>query len=543
MTLSYSPPVPELVDRDRRSIGVWTKTGGADWAAEAYRRIYERELLARMPAARIRFIGDLADETVVVSERGDVMTSLAACAEDGAAMVDGVVAAGLDMSGLEALARALEHTPATDRPACIVSALTAADSVGPRVETIARALGTALDVSVRDAASLDRVRAWRAGDPAVLVPDPLVLLSRITAPVVTQSRIEYLRAMERYPTEHTLVVEVSAARAGLLAPLGQVVHDANARGYRLAVVALPVNGESMTADLRRAIDRAFAPAFHPESLSLEDRAAIVATAVAVVPLSPSLLAAACAFGRPSLWCREASWDRHTSIATALPGIDALIRDDLAALLLMLPDPSVPTAWCATLDAYFDRIAAQWSMPRALAGAAATASGRMAQLEAAQRITGRRLADERLRFAERTEGLLTTIAQLKREMARRTAVEAALREEMADAFARARHETSRGDLARHEAHRLEAANAQLESANTALKIEIAAIGDRINEVSRENAALARESAVRAETIDDLVCQRDELRGAVERFARSKSWRYLAPARAVGQLLRRCFGIRS
>jgi predicted nuclease with TOPRIM domain len=123
------------------------------------------------------------------------------------------------------------------------------------------------------------------------------------------------------------------------------------------------------------------------------------------------------------------------------------------------------------------------------------------------------------------------------------VEAALREEMADAFARARHETSRGDLARHEAHRLEAANAQLESANTALKIEIAAIGDRINEVSRENAALARESAVRAETIDDLVCQRDELRGAVERFARSKSWRYLAPARAVGQLLRRCFGIRS
>lgn len=565
MTLSYSPSGTNHVDRNRRSIGVWTATGVTEWAAEAYRRIYECELLARMPDARIRFIGDLADETAVVSERGDLMTSLSACAEDGGAMVDGVVAAGLDASGLEALARALEQTPPRDRPVCIVSAVTAADSAGPGVDVVARALGAALDVSVRDAASLDRVRAWRSAGPTTLEPDPLVLLSRMTAPLVTQSRIEYLRAIDHYPTEHTLLVEVSAMRTGLLARLGQAVRDANARGYRLAVIALPVSGESMTADLRRAIERAFAPVFCPESLTLEDRVAIVATAAAVVPLSPSLLAAACAFGRPSLWCREASWDRHTSIATALPGVDRLIRDDFVALLRTLPDPSAAAAWCAALDAYFDRIAAQWSTPHALAGdAAATASGRMTQLEAAQRITGRRLADERLRFAERTEGLLAMIAQLKHEVARRSALEAALREEMADAFARARHETSRGDLARREAHRLEAANVQLQSANTALKTEIAAIrdrineesrenvalkaeigaiGDRVNEVSRENAALVRESAVRAEVIEDLVRQRDELRGAVDRFARSKSWRYLAPARAFGWMLRRGFGIRS
>ena len=39
------------------------------------------------------------------------------------------------------------------------------------------------------------------------------------------------------------------------------------------------------------------------------------------------------------------------------------------------------------------------------------------------------------------------------------------------------------------------------------------------------------------IDALTRERDELLAAVRRFERSRSWRYLAPARAVGQALRR------
>src|SRR5262245_51417826 len=94
MTLCYSPPVPELIDRGGRSIGVWTATGDTTWVAEAYRRIYERELLARLPDARICFVGHLPDDAAIVSERGDVITSLAAGTEDGRGTFAGLVAAG-----------------------------------------------------------------------------------------------------------------------------------------------------------------------------------------------------------------------------------------------------------------------------------------------------------------------------------------------------------------------------------------------------------------------------------------------------------------
>ena len=56
-----------------------------------------------------------------------------------------------------------------------------------------------------------------------------------------------------------------------------------------------------------------------------------------------------------------------------------------------------------------------------------------------------------------------------------------------------------------------------------------------------AALSRENSDKAGYIGALTRERDELLAAVRRFERSRSWRYLAPARAVGQALRRWLGI--
>jgi hypothetical protein len=84
-------------------------------------------------------------------------------------------------------------------------------------------------------------------------------------------------------------------------------------------------------------------------------------------------------------------------------------------------------------------------------------------------------------------------------------------------------------------RLGTANAELSDAHAALAValdtsehESASRADRIEGLSRERAELEREI--------------ERLHGAITRFARSRSWRYLAPARAVGQMLRRWAGVR-
>lgn len=563
MTPSSVPSAPDLADRDCRPVGVWTAIRPATWTAEAYRRVYEREILARLPGARVRFVGDVCDDAVAVSERGDVITSLAS-RDDGGPAIEGLVAAGLGMIDLAAFSRGIER-PCSPPAAFILSALSVADApIGER-EAAARAIAAALDVSVRDAPSLDRVRALRTDGSIAMVPDPLVLFPRLTAPRVAQSRIEYLRTMDRYPIADTVIVEVSAARTGHLPALGQHVADAVARGYRISVVALPVEGESMTDEMRRSIERAITKVHCLDRLTLEDLAAVIATSAAVVPLSPALLAAACAFGRPSLWCAEAAWERGASIDTALPGADRLIHEEFGALLNTPLNPAVADPWRAQLDSHFDFLAERLSTASVGASQPTTiASGRLVQLEAAQRVTGRRLADERLRFAERAEGLIAEIARLKSELARRTVLEAALRQETADALAHARHEGSRLELRRQREWQLESTVNTLQAENATMRDQLGSRAEAIAALQQENAAraaaiaalqhenaaradaivaLQQENTARAENIADLVRQRDEYRAAVDRFARSRSWRYLAPARAIGRMLRKLLGIRT
>lgn len=526
-----SASVAEPFELRPRSIVVWTATGITAWA-EAYRRIYERELLARLPDARIQFACPLADGQALASERGDIVTSLAAPADQERAAPDGVVVAGAEAADLAALAddlavasRAIPYIFSALRTRSLV------DAPGPVVRTLA----AARDVSVRDAASLEEVRlAFGDSRPVALVPDPLILLNRFAPPLASRSRIAYLRVMEDYPLADTLLVEVSAARTGHLPPLALQVSQARARGYRLVVVALPMDGEPMTAELQQCIERTLAPVHCLDRLCFEDRVAVIATATAVVPLSASLLAAACAFGLPSLWCAEAASD-HSTALTALPGADALIHDSVDTLLLASPDVAAPEAWRASIDAHFDRIAADLlSLALDAPGAPVTELDRCRQLERALRMTGRRVADERLRFAQRTEGLLADIVRLQRERARQSAAEAALREETAGTVAHARHLSAQRDLSRDRVAHLEAAEKALAGERATMSATIAAL-------SNEHAALVRENGVQAGVIADLVRQRDELQGAVERFARSKSWRYLAPARIVGQFVRRLFGI--
>jgi hypothetical protein len=505
--------VEASIERDFRAVGVWTSRDTESWVPEAYRRIYERELVARLADVHVCFVGDVSPDTALVSERGDLITSLDASQQTDwppVAALDALVVAGVETPALSAVVRSLERNQGP-QPVVILSALSLADlrASGDR-DAIGRVVATAREVSVRDAPSLDAVRELRAADDLALVLDPLILLDRLVAPAAVHSRIAYLRAMDGYPTEAVLLVETALSHTHQLARLGRSVKAAIALGHRIKVVAIPAPGESMTGGLRRCVEEALEPVFCAERFLLEDLVATVAASLGVAALSPGLFALASAFRRPVLRCGAETSGSQQLIEKALPGEESLIRDSLDDLLRTPAVPPAANSWRAQIDSHFDRVArilAEPTITRTPRSKAMT-SRAAAQLEEAHRIAGRRLADDRLRFAERIEELNATVAGLKAELARRSCVEARLRQEMARAWAPAAHEALSTDLrSMHMPPTVPEANA--------------------------SSAPASGAATSSEV--------EELRAAVLRFERSRSWRYLAPARAAARVLRRWFTI--
>jgi hypothetical protein len=509
-----------------------------------------------MPHIRPRFVGGLEGDDIALSDDGDIITPVSPA--DNGAGVDWLVAAAPGSTDLAALGRIIPRQASP--PALILSALAVDGAAHHDRESVARALSGACDVTARHGGSCAHVKAI-VGSPVEAVPDPLVLAPRLTAPDVLRSRLEYLRVMDGYPHVETLLVEVSNAETGHLKSVGSCVKAAIARGYRLVAVAVPADGEVMTEDLRRSVARAIEPSHCLDRLSLDDRLAAIASAAAIVPISASLLVTACAFGRPCWRSSPRAWDDVLDDAPAT--VHALVHDDLEAALQTPANPSAADSWRERVDGHFDRTAERLSRQGSRkARPTLVPVSRVTRLEDAQRITGRRLADERLRFAERAEGMRAEIELMRQDAARRAATEAALRHEMADALAHARLEVARADASRravesrnerllHDVAALErdkadaaAALERLQAAATALECDKAQTAGALARVSNESAAhadaiaaLRRETADKREYIAALTRERDELLAAVRRFERSRSWRYLAPARAVAQLLRR------
>jgi cell division protein FtsB len=216
--------------------------------------------------------------------------------------------------------------------------------------------------------------------------------------------------------------------------------------------------------------------------------------------------------------------------------------DLRSALLAPADHEAVAEWSAQLDAHFDGIASNVVDDDVVDGAGSAAPSRVLQRETIEQSASRRLADERLRFAERADAWLMEISRLKNEIGRLTAREAALRQEMADVAAHARHEVQRADLWRQHNVKLESETVKLASENADLSRAQAVL-------VAADAISARDIAGKAERIDtlsrenkDLTHEVERLHEAIRRFERSRSWRYLAPARAAGRMLRRLAGIR-
>jgi hypothetical protein len=71
---------------------------------------------------------------------------------------------------------------------------------------------------------------------------------------------------------------------------------------------------------------------------------------------------------------------------------------------------------------------------------------------------------------------------------------------------------------------------------------ASLTDQAQASARDYATAAKRLEVLERENADLIREVERLHGAIQRFERSKSWRYLAPARTAGRLVRRLMGVR-
>jgi hypothetical protein len=498
---------------DRACIGVWTETSRSAWHSEAYRLVYLRELSARLPEALVRFYGAACADRVEVADSGHLITPLTPATER-AAWPHALVMAGVPL-GHGTIAVRMSAPRQGTEPPTFWSGVSVPDLRPEEATDVRTGARRARYVSVRDPSSRHRLGEAGVDCDVDVIPDPLVLLPRLTSPDAVRSRLIYAQTLDDYPAVETvLIVEPGPALEGHAEMLSHDVQRARDEGYHLAIVVLTDDCGMLPRGLRETIDRIFGSVYYVRRrLRLEDLSAVIASAAGVIVSSPEMLVAAWAFGRPTVALGdppslEPGWHALAPAASRL-GLTSVSR-----LLKTRCDPSAADPDRLQVDAHFDRLAemlhdAHQSEGLSSVRPEAALARQLAQLERAHLARGRGVEQERLRFAQRAEGLMAEIEVLKADIARRDAVEARLRTELGEALAYARL-----DRWRREAETIAvAAGAHETAADDPVELSDVELSQQIV----------------------------ELRAMVRRFERSRSWRYLAPARAIGARVRRLLGL--
>jgi hypothetical protein len=383
-------------------IGVWGVFDGDAFADALIPFVLRRELTARLPQAQIRMSAPYGFLRPTPRDNGEPAEPLGRWSPDRAS----AMASGLD---------------------CILVACT---DPPPDHDSLARAYG----VDRADLDALD-VRRWfvdRAGLAPELCPvmrcgtDPAVLAPRLFSADLLAKRIEYLWLMGWYPPEGaTVLVE---GDAGLL-PMVPAV--AAALGSLLGsepdvTVVLAEMGSPGDAEFAAAL-AAQLPAGSvyrlPRCAGLEDLAAAIVNCAVFAGSSPRAGLVAQAYGRSSI--------RLDPAAPPAPGaFEQAMKADAAA--------SDVSALAASADAELDRIAdnartaalarRQKEAPMPDTPHPAETVDVLAELQIAHEARSRRLATERMVFANHLHKAEAEIGRLKDEVAR-------LREELARADGR------------------------------------------------------------------------------------------------------------
>ncbi len=444
-------------------VGVWGTFDTGGFADALVLAVLRRELSERLPRAEIAAASPLGARRLGPRDGGDPPETLGPWRPERVAELareldcaviagtalfpdPGELAAwyGIDAGAVDELSpdRFFVEGPGGDCPAWWLGVTLDRQ---PTARQAARLRSAALTpITVTDVSSRDALRAAKAGAEPGLVPDLALLASRLHPPELLAKRLDYLRLMGWYPGHGSpLVIEAHGrlipdlpALAGALAAFRR-----ERPGLDLVVAETGCPGDDACTD---ALVAALGAAGEggatfrlPATAGLEDLSAAVTAcaAFAATTLRGALVAAS--HGRPTVllgWGpggaqRALAFDGVDEVAGE-PAIVAPSPAGLAgALALALATPAAPGTLAmlhkeldATLDTVAEAIAAaarRRHEPEPLPDAerAAALEEQLAHLATAHDARSRRLATERMVFANHLRKAEEEIAALKAEAAR------------------------------------------------------------------------------------------------------------------------------
>jgi polysaccharide pyruvyl transferase WcaK-like protein len=291
-----------------------------------------------------------------------------------------------------------------------------------------RALAGRPHVSVRDAASLGRLRAAGVAREIAVVPDPAILLPRLYPPEVLATRIHALRAEEAYPREdRVLLVQGSRAHVPHAADLAEAIAEVCGR-IRAAPLVVETGACHGDHEFAAALAGPLPESRRLGPAGLVDLTAAIAGSVGFIGVSLHGNIAALAYGRPNVLLGMSGETKLTGLSEAVREPDMLAKEpaDVPEAFMAVAERGPREEEVRELgeraDAQFDAIAEV--ARRAGDGRPRRAPAWSDPLRAAYRERGRRLVAQRWRLADRlarTEEELATSEQegsrLRKEISR------------------------------------------------------------------------------------------------------------------------------
>jgi hypothetical protein len=410
-------------------IALWGTFDIADYGTLLLPRIFERELLSRLPLAQVDVYSPLGYEHPMPMDGGRPALPLGVPSDrrkrqladrHDLIVVTGDVVHTRDEHHLQQYGLTVEEATSLRPSEFLLDGLGAElerrcpviwsaarapfDLSEPEERRVRRALEGRPHLSVRDDRSRNRLLATGTEREIAVVPDPAVLASRHFPDDVLRKRLEYLRVLGCYPSEgRPIFLQSDTAHGDRAADLAHAVAAHFDSGAIVLAEVQASHDDSRPADGTAA---ELGAVFRlPAHATLEDITAAIANAGVFVGTASSV---ATAFGVPAFvpvgtpvvlqWVPEAeSADLQARVDTELDAIAALAE----------------RSWS-------EQLASDARAPEQLAQALLQSEERYRALLEAHKARGERLVSERMRFAEIVERLEASDGALPADTALRIA---------------------------------------------------------------------------------------------------------------------------
>jgi hypothetical protein len=408
-------------------VGIWGPFDLADYANLLVPRIFEHELLRRLPNARVFPYAPLGAEHPIAMDGGRPAAQLGswtpARRAQLAEQLDLVAVGGSDAIHVRDDLYRGAYAEAPDAVADLEPSRFFVDGLGAELESrcpvVWHAVGVPFDlspgeadrvrealaskryVSVCDPSSRERLFSTGTEREIALVPDPAVLADRCFPAETLRKRLDYLRAVECYPPEERpLILQANTAVVSDIDSFARVVSEAAQRHPGLPIVLVSLKPGQGDAEFAEALAPRIDQAVYrlPAEVTLDDLVAAIANARVFVGSSLAGYSTALAFGVPGALLNDDAGELAETLATLLHG-DAASATRGDRRLADAADEHFDTVATIAEHSWSERLVQSPGSTAELGRELAEAERRHDALLRAYSARGERLVAERMRFAE------------------------------------------------------------------------------------------------------------------------------------------------